>query len=493
MTADGLFLKKLSKLKKRFIFQTVRRVVLIAIIVFLFSYTAALGLEMTGMGQYRHSIGFYFISVAISIATSLGYAYIKRKRFMQILIEIDSRLNLNDTIATAYEYQSMRKTSVFKPQLLEDAAQKLSHHSIRQLVPGTYSFIHVLFLILILTNGILLFMDRFSFASKQAEPVYEPTSAITHLPQNRVAPKKKSVKKTEPVLTPKTNRTLEKFAQQLNDPSMTRNKLVTALNEMLEEIQSEHTLLAKDAHATTQTGSIDRQPIQTIQKKESLSLQRLKDLFQGILSDKIPDKIGTDTALLEERQRFNNLLSQIIESIDRIESDQQGVPESSKHARSKRSRQRDYSKRNKKGSNYNDPNDMGSEGNQPTDNLADGAYPGQDPDFWGDGQDYREDWEDFSDSPGHAKSKGGQQSPNELESKKGPALQDKTISAKRDDYSVHIRSLTGIGKATVEQQDVPREYQQEIENILQKEEIPLNYREYIRNYFISIGLRKDEK
>ena len=472
--------------------QTARRVGLIAVSIFLLSYTAALILEMTGLGQYRHAIGFYIISAGISLVASLGYIYAKRNRFQKILIDLDSRLDLNDTITTAYEYQSMRKASVFKTKLLEDAVRKLSYHSVRQLLPGRYSFIHILFVILILTNAMLLFMDRFSFASKQAEPELDSRSAVTRLPMQRVVPKKRTLKKKAPQPSPKTNRTLEKYTQQLNHPSMTREKMVSSLNEMLQEIQSEHTLLAKDVNPTTQTANIDRQTIQSLQNKQNLSLQRLKELFQGILSDKVSEKIDTDTAMLEEHQRFENLLSQIIDSIDRMESDQIGAQESSEQAGSKTSRQRRQKKPNKDDAS-GDPNDLGSEGNQPTEDFAGGAYPGQDPDFFGDGEDYREDWEDFSDSPGHAKSKSKQNASDELEGKKGPALQDKTISAKREDYSVHIRSLTSIGKATVEREDVPREYHQEIEGILQKEDIPLNYREYIRNYFISIGLRKDEK
>ena len=91
MTTDDLFLSKILKLKKRLIFQIARRVILIAIIIFLFSYTTALALEMIGIGQYRHTIGFYVISIGMAIAASLGTIYVKRKRFPQILIDASLR------------------------------------------------------------------------------------------------------------------------------------------------------------------------------------------------------------------------------------------------------------------------------------------------------------------------------------------------------------------------------------------------------------------
>jgi hypothetical protein len=52
--------------------------------------------------------------------------------------------------------------------------------------------------------------------------------------------------------------------------------------------------------------------------------------------------------------------------------------------------------------------------------------------------------------------------------------------------------LPTIGNAKVKEEDVIRPYRQELESVLQKEDIPLNYREYIKSYFLSIGLKKEE-
>ena len=41
-------------------------------------------------------------------------------------------------------------------------------------------------------------------------------------------------------------------------------------------------------------------------------------------------------------------------------------------------------------------------------------------------------------------------------------------------------------------EDVIRSYWQELEEVLLKEDIPLNYRVYIKNYFLSIELRREE-
>ena len=89
---------------------------------------------------------------------------------------------------------------------------------------------------------------------------------------------------------------------------------------------------------------------------------------------------------------------------------------------------------------------------------------------------------------GRGKADGSQYAPYQMQDSSGPTLEDHTIPSKKSEYNIHIRSVTSIGNATVPEEEVTRSYQREVESILQKEEIPVNYREYIKNYFISIGL-----
>jgi hypothetical protein len=63
--------------------------------------------------------------------------------------------------------------------------------------------------------------------------------------------------------------------------------------------------------------------------------------------------------------------------------------------------------------------------------------------------------------------------------------------SKKPEYNAPIRTVTTIGAANVPEEDVMRVYERELESILQKEDIPLNYREYIKTYFMSIGVTND--
>ena len=95
-------------------------------------------------------------------------------------------------------------------------------------------------------------------------------------------------------------------------------------------------------------------------------------------------------------------------------------------------------------------------------------------------------------SAGKGKANGSLKSAKPIDSATGGAIQDRSLPSSKDYYRAHIRTLTSIGQAKLDNRTVIREYQKEVEGILQKEEIPLNYRAYIRNYFLSIGLRKEK-
>ena len=96
-----------------------------------------------------------------------------------------------------------------------------------------------------------------------------------------------------------------------------------------------------------------------------------------------------------------------------------------------------------------------------------------------------------SPTAGKGKADGSHKAQGPIDSAKGGALQDRLLPSSKDYYRAQIRTMTSIGQAKLDNQKVIGGYQKEVEGILQKEDIPLNYRAYIRNYFLSIGLRKE--
>ena len=111
----------------------------------------------------------------------------------------------------------------------------------------------------------------------------------------------------------------------------------------------------------------------------------------------------------------------------------------------------------------------------------------------GDGRPHgREPADGYSDAAGNAKSNQSNQSSHELDKTQSDATQDKLAASPAKTYLIHIRALTDMGEARVKEEEIFRTYRKEVEGILQKEDIPANYREYIKNYFISIGMNTKE-
>ena len=109
---------------------------------------------------------------------------------------------------------------------------------------------------------------------------------------------------------------------------------------------------------------------------------------------------------------------------------------------------------------------------------------GMGPDLYGDGDGI---------VAGNQPSDGRKRPVSEIDRTKTEAEQDIIGSSTGGSKTtLQVLSLTNIGKAGAEREEIIRNYQREIESVLKKEEIPLNYREYIRDYFLSINLRRDE-
>lgn len=107
-------------------------------------------------------------------------------------------------------------------------------------------------------------------------------------------------------------------------------------------------------------------------------------------------------------------------------------------------------------------------------------------------QDEIDPQREYSSSAGSAKSGAGKKEGYEIDKSSGLGRQDKTASAAVKNYLVHIRALTDIGEARLKEEDIVRAYRREVESILQKEDMPANYREYIKNYFMAIGVNTKE-
>jgi hypothetical protein len=99
----------------------------------------------------------------------------------------------------------------------------------------------------------------------------------------------------------------------------------------------------------------------------------------------------------------------------------------------------------------------------------------------------------YSATAGKGTSDARKESDDELQNAGGVSARETVAAAPSKNYLIQIRALTEIGDAQLSADEIFKSYRKEVESVLQKEDIPPNYRKYIKNYFHSIGIKTEQE
>jgi hypothetical protein len=287
---------------------------------------------------------------------------------------------------------------------------------------------------------------------------------------------------------------LEQLSNKFNDSSRPFGERITALDGFLEELQGEQTRVANELGARLESAGIKEFPSLKIPDPANLSssqLEKLKGLLNRTLSNRMPDAASQNIEFLQELDSIEKFLSRIVDHL------KEGKPISDDSAEFAADKKRTA----ESGEMLENPPD-GWDSQHPDGQFSDySRSAGGRSDQSGSGrlqkngdnlQDGMDPSEGHSTSAGRATSKEENKSSYEPEKAPGAAIQDKMASSQAKRYLIHIRALTGIGEARLKEEEIFQTYRKEVESILLKEDIPINYREYIKNYFVSIGIHAEE-
>ena len=496
MKRDTLFLDEISRIEKLFLMGSLKRTLLIALACFFCMYTLVAGMGKVGFSPFEKYGAFYIIAAGICLVFSLLHTCLKREKLSNRLIDIDGRLNLKDRLSTAYEYHKSGKKSGFADLLIADAGKRLGNLSKKQIVPPKRSFVHFLLGILILLNIIIPLIGRSPHRPEQDRIDPETLNKMNSMLKKYASSQNKDAPNTKRPGFEMLKKKTADIAKMLSRP-MGRDRLHTSLRRMLKEIQSEKMLLAKSLAKKLDDENIQDGFIQKIPQFSTLSLyhlKKLKRMLNKLFDNRIPDAIAGRMADLDEHHSLEKFMEQIIDHLDDAETHRSDEDDSRAGGPDDPSGKKTDSDKNRRFSKENPGNRSQSDTQKEGGGARDPELSGKGENVWGDsaGREGDEEFEEGgSSSAGRGKAENRPTASYGLDKQKGPAIQDRTISSQKQDYSFHIRSLTAIGDAKVKNEDIFRPYRQELEAILQKEDIPLNYREYIKNYFLSIGLRKE--
>jgi len=503
MNSALTFQSQISRIKKRILIHTVAKAILTGAVLFSCFYGVAIGLDLWTWKWTEFSVANQPWFPELALVGSLGFAIIlavlNRSRLLDILIEIDHRLNLNDSISTAFEYRHLGKKSELSGLLMESAAQNLSGLSSRKLFPPKFSWLHLLLGVLILMHLLIAIKIR---NPSQTEPVVVSSNAIqlvdAYLHEQMIR-KKRPSKGSESTTRKKITNDLKKLSQNLKRSSASRDLLAGSVGRMLKEIESGQSIVAKELGEQLKLHNIEELPVQAVQQFEKWSLTNIKQLqmmVDRMFHHQVPETISERLVMLEEQQQLKDVLDNLLDDMDDPESLGENTNNLNRDKKSRRYRsgsgldRSEDSNQESSGSRGLSDFDMGDAHPDELGDMESGGGRGQGGDS-GSGDGEASD-DAFSSSAGKGKADGSLKSQKPIDSAKGGALQDRSLPSSKDYYRAHIRTLTSIGQAKLDNQKVILEYQKEVEGILQKEEIPLNYRAYIRNYFLSIGLRKEK-
>ena len=294
-------------------------------------------------------------------------------------------------------------------------------------------------------------------------------------------------------------RQLEEIAKDLQNQSLNQEKLLLALGEMKKEALAERLRLTrkleKELYADSSPGPGNPSSLpQELTTKEDLEkvTEQLKDLFEGGL----PESIARDISRIGEKLELEQFLDKTINQA--IPSEPGGD-------------QRSPLAKREKG--YADGGESREKlDKQPSGETRSFLAPEKEqallpvPPKGGQGQeDGRKTGKkpqgregDDSFTAGTTKGTGERYLPFELKGGKGPSFKEGGgPPGSEPGSSFQARALPSFGKTKNGQeeirQEIPASYRREMEAALLKEKIPREYRETIKNYFLSIRPEKGKK
>ena len=417
---------------------------------------------------------------------------------MDVLIDMDERLGLKEKISTAYEYLLLGKRSAFDELLFSDAAKCLRSIDKGRLFPFKFSFLHLSILFLILANILILLVD-YSPAGARKEWVNSSTLNGIKEMIEEFSPDKRDIRKEkERENRDEIGRKFEDISKKIKGGEVSRQRIDSSVHEILREIESEKAALSRELASKVESENIEGISIvkkREIQKLSLYNLKKLEEMLNRMFDNRIPDSIGDDLALLKERSGLEDLLKAILNRMN-MDLTEKNNPKTLTRDKGDRFSDETNPQETKRESGNGDKSEntgksSPEEGKQEAES-ADSGYGEGSKDEKEDKNEGNVSKEGNSVTAGRGKAENRQGSPHEIKKTEGPALQDKTISSSGEDHILRIRSLTAAGEAKIKEEDIIRTYQREIESVISKEDIPLNYREYIKNYFLSINLRKEE-
>lgn len=495
MNGEKLFCSQIAKIKQRIVIRAVHAILLNASLIFLSFSIFFYVIRLAGFTNSSPDVRWHLVSGGLSLLAGSIIGLSARYKLAAVLIDIDRRLALRDRLSTAYEYFRFHPDNQFTGLLIHDAGVRLRPFKMKQIMPARVSLTHLAAVILLLINIFLYSGLWFSTGFKSTDGELEIIEQAGKILQNYSI--RRIDEKADPDSPPLSEyaQTLAQFNRALRDGTKSFGQHVQALHQFREALQGERARLTGELGAKLDSAGIKALPGQPFSASQNLTasqLDRLKSFLDKSLNNRLPVSIGRDIAALQELYSIEKLVSRILKNLEggRSTAETSDNTNGIERQLSPSARQTDTEIGGSTEKNLTRQVSGHSRTAKGPNGTTEAGKAGPDEDA---PADEMNPVEGYAATAGRATSNAEKQAGDDLEKADGTLAQETIASSAAKSYLIQIRALTGIGEARLSSEEIFQTYRREVESILQKEDVPANYREYIKNYFFSIGIKSEEK
>ena len=427
--------------------------------------------------------------VAVAMALTMFYKSKFKKQLEEELALLDQRFHLKALLRTAYEVHRTGKHSFIAGKLIQSATTSFQYIPLKQLYPFHYHRPLLLITVCLLAFFLLYKLPALvpnSIESAFARPTgnnpleketenLKPFSKLENLssPSEIQKPKQEmsqnDLEERVTELTEKTKKSDTLDPQTTQELMLLQNELHRAQNRLTRNLLSQIS-----PELAGKLPSLDDI------LNSGINPQQIEQIEQGLensFPEAIPPSLAEGLAALERNQQLNQMLE------DSLAQGEEGLNRESRGAAEQEGRQ-EGANSNKGGANPDSgpSNSMGEGGLQ--EQTAQGGNDLQR--FPGDGMGGFSE-EGMGSRAGDQPSNGTRQSPSPVQRARNDISKIKGLSGEGDHTKVQVQTLTTIGTAELSSVTIKRAYEQDLETVFQKEEIPPYHHQLIKNYFLAIG------
>ena len=493
MNETRQFHHQLNRLRRLILLHATARLILAGSAFGLGAYTLAE--FMTGVWHLpvREHPLFPPIFLSVTVGGAVLDAFLTRTRLHPLFIELDRRLKLHDQLSTAHEYATQPTPSIFTRLLFTEAGRRLAQLRYAQVFPFAWSILHVLLIGFVLLHLAWFLWQRLPMQASDAPAarasVQSTTPPAELPPADEAAPDFRHVTPTPPMPQ-------EPFAPTPPPPDeiAARDALPEAGDPSLKPVESDQT--ASDgqtgtALAATQINTVAVQQVPRANELAAAERERLQQLLQDLAQGRNPAPDEREAGSQDQNYQAENRAPNGGDDGETDgESDETGNSGDQGAPNERRATARGQQGQPTAETPQTDGQDQSQQGGQDGGNTFSTAaeLPSGGSDQQAREQADRPNNATDTSAPGRNKGDGSKYPIAPIQRSHGPVLADTLPTSSQGEYALSIRALTSAGAAALPAEELTRPYRQEIESILQQEALPANYREYIKNYFLAIGL-----